>query len=441
MPAPKGGVYNIGVIILGLLIMLVGMFVVSMITITVVASFINIVPLVVSLWFIMKATCLEDYIGKKAVVFALLFVAFLTLINLVFGIIFVYDKYLSYGGNLCAHEEQTWFYECVLTISNFSFDDWMGGTIEHLHLGKYQNIMSYTSLLLTFGGNIPTNICIWNAFHLALSAILVVLIGVKLQITDGKKLGVMLFIVLLQPYLDMLFAFHRDGFGEAILLLGFYLFISTYKSSVYSLIAFPIYAFLFWTFRAQYLLIIVLLYLWNIFRNNRNILNFVIGIIAIVAVVYLFLTSINIYDYLKSDMHVYGYEVASERQGRSPLNMIIISILGYFPWTNLFSDRLWPWQFFACIQGAMNLTILFFVFKTYFNKLKSFITEPTLFTAMMFLGASVFVPGHMSYTVVAMPFFALTVTNIRIRQFLGMFGVIIVIVFCASLLYSITELL
>ena len=427
---------NIANIILGLVILLFGMRAVSSISISLAASYINIIPLCLSLWYISKTLKLNQFIGKKAEKSFIIFIVLLTLFSITFSYYFVYNDYLNKNGELCAHREHVWFYDNILTISKFTLFDWVNGALADLHLGKYENLSVYGSLFLRYGGDLPTNMCIWSAFNLALVAILIVLTAAKFGIEDKKRLWFIMLICLMQPYLDMIFACHRDGYGQVTIVLGFYIFVCTYKNSLSGIIAFPFYAFLFWIFRAQYIIIAVAIFFWSTFMSNRKSLNLIFGIVVVALVVLFLLSTINIVDYAYSEMYVGGYEVVNQRAGRSIVNMILISTLGYFPWPNLLQDPLWPWQVFAVFQGAMNVAMLYHVILIYKNKLSSIIDNPDLFIGVLLLAASVFVPGHMSYTVVAMPFFASSLVNVSKKRFLKTYGISILIIFFAGLLYS-----
>ena len=436
MVKKKSFLYNIAVIFIGLFILLLGIRVVANLTRTVTASYINIIPLCISLWFIERNLSLNKLLGRKALLVFFIFIVLLTLFCIFFSIHYVFGSYLNGGGDLCAHPEQTWFYNNMLTIANFSKSDWSQGLLADMHLGKYEIQLTYASLLVRFGGDIPTNMCIWSAFHLSLCAFIMVLVAVKMGVTNRQRLCLIFFICLLQPYIDMLFACHRDGFGEAALVLGLYIYISTYKNNVANLIAFPFYAFFFWSFRAQYLLLAATLYLWTFLIGKRKTINVIIGVIITILLFIIFYSSVDLYDYVYNNSYLGDYEVVGARQGRSVINMILISILGYFPWTNLLNDILWPWQLFASLQGAMTMTILYYVVKIYKNSLSAFLFNPVLFAGLLFFISSVYIPGHMSYTVVAMPILAATIKNITQKQFCYTYAAMIGLVCVSGYLYS-----
>lgn len=433
--------FEIIVLVVGLFIMLFGMRLVSLITTTVTASYINIIPLLISLIIIVKILHVDIIIGKRAIIWFYVFIIVLTLFSIAYSSSYVYDGYLNGHGELCAHSEHVWFYDNILTISRFSVSDWAGGALANLHLGKYENLSVYGSLFLRYGGDLPTNMCIWSAFHLAIVAILIVLSAVSAGVVNRKGLCVILFICLLQPYLDMIFACHRDGYGEAAIVLGFYIFIRTYKNFTTGFIAFPLYAFLFWSFRAQYFIVAVVLFFWSIFNGNRKPTNVLFGLVIVVAMVALLLSSMNVVDYIYSDMYVGGYEgERDERAGRSLINMLLMSTLGYFPWPNLLKDALWPWQVFAVFQGAMNLTIIYHIVKAYKKRMRVFIERPEMLIGLLLFVASMVVPGHMSYTVVAMPFLAISLSKVHQNEFSKSYIISILLIFFVGFIYSLLGL-
>lgn len=433
--------FEILVMVVGLYIMLYGMRLVSMVTTTVLASYINIIPLLISLWFIMKLLRIDRLIGKNAVTGFFIFVTLLTFASVLYSSIFVYSGYLNGRGELCAHSEHVWFYDNILSIARFSASDWSSGALAELHLGKYENLSVYGSLFLKYGGDLPTNMCIWSAFNLSLVSFLIVLSAKTVGVEDKKALWVVMLICLMQPYLDMIFACHRDGYGEVAIALGFYIFVRTYKNSTTSIIAFPFYAFLFWTFRAQYIIIAVIIFFWSILKGSRRSINFLIAAVVVALVVVVLIRSINIVDYAATEMYVGGYEGNIEvREGRSLLNMLLISTLGYFPWPNLLKDNLWPWQIFAVFQGAMNVAIIYQIFVNYKKRLSSLINRPEMFIGLLLIVASMVVPGHMSYTVVAMPFLAMSLSDVKIKSFMNTYMTAIVIIFLLGLIYSLLGL-
>lgn len=431
--------FEIFVLVVGLFIMLFGMRLISMVSMKVTASYLNIIPLLISLWFIVKNLHLERLVGKRAITLFFVFIVVLCLLSILFSSIFVYNNYLDGAGELCAHPEHVWFYDNLLTISRFTSADWQQGALADLYLEKYQNMAVYGSLYVRFGGDVPTNMCIWSAFNLSLVAFLMVLSAVRLGIDDKKGLSVIMLLCLLQPYLDMIFANHRDGYGMVAIALGFYVFITTYKNPAKNIIAYPFYALLLWSFRAQYLIIASILLFWGLILGNRKTLNIVSGVL-VVALLILFVQNTNMVDYAYSNMHLEGYEESATRQGRSLFNSLLISILGYFPWLNLSRDPLWPWQLFAVFQGAMNVTIIYHIFTSYKNSFQSFINKPELLTGLLLIAASVFVPGHMSYTVVAMPFLAISLSKVNQKTIFKTYFVSILIVFFGGIIYSLLGL-
>ena len=424
------------VVILGLIILLFGMNVVSSFTTSVNATYINIIPMCLALLFIIKSLHFNLIVGSQTIALFFVFVILLTLINIFYGVNFVYDDFLRIGGTLCTHPEHAWVYDNVLAISKVPLKDLLNGELNEMYLGKYQNLLFYLSFMIRFGGNIPTNICIWNAFHLSLSSILIAMSAQKMGIDNRNRLIFVFFVCLFQPILDSLTSFHRDGFGESFLIIGLYVFACTYKNNTMKIFAFLLYAFLFWCFRAQYIFVAIALLIWAIYYGKKRFSIDLVGVFSFFAIFLFVINLSEIFDFASDNLYFNAYEEAGERQGRSLINIILVGIIGYFPWTNLFRDSCWYYHVFACFQGAMDVVILYYVAGSLKNNLRAIFYNPILMVALLLFISALYLPGHTAYTMVSMPLFAVVISDTKFKNFISSYVYVCFIILLVGLVYG-----
>lgn len=429
---------DICVIASSIVILLFGMYLVNQIFTSELASYIDVIPMGLALLFAMKSLRLDSLIGQNAKVTFIIFTIILTLVILLFSSTYVFSPngYFHTLQNYISLNEQSWAYDNITAISEMSYSDIVKGNLESLQLRKYQNSFLYCSLLFRYGGNVLTHICIWRAFHLCLEAILMALIAARLGVRDRKALLAILIICMIQPMLDVFFAYNHDAVGNFFIALGMYIFVCTSKNKMYSILAFPIYALLFYWFRQPYGLIAIAIFIWNIVANQRSTFSFVFGSLAVILMLIFFITTFDVASFLFDDLGVGEQADAVEREGRGLINTILVGTLGYFPWLNLLKDPNWAYCLFACFQGAMNLSMLYYVYKQNRDNIKGVFSNPVFLAALMFLLSAYALPGHMAYTAVAMPFFAATFHSIKLKSFMKSYVMMIVVVFVAGFIYG-----
>lgn len=433
----KDGVKNIFAFIIGLAILLVGFEVSHVLIEGVASSYFASVFMLIGVYVVARVTRLRDYIGSGGITLLLLLSAVIVVFNLVYSQLFVFADYLAHGsGDVSIHPEHSLSYSQMSTISQVLGK---GGSLEdldYLNLNQYKWLYTYYSLMFTFGGNVVTHINVFNMFHLAVAAIFMVLTAVRLGVKERSTLALVLLVCLIQPVLDCLFAYHRDIVGQTALVVGMYLFVCTYKNNMLKFLVFPIYAALFYSFRLQYLVVALLLFLWTLFRDNRRGSSFFIGIVVFLGVVLFIITQMRteiIMTFFLSDLNITDYV---EMERLSFLGNIILGLIGFFPWTQLLVDPNWSYHVFAYLQGAMNITIIYYVLKTNWRRLSNIFVNPVLFTAVLLFVIAFFVAGHTTYVSVAMPLFAVGIKDVKYKRVLNTFLVLCVIYIVLSFLYN-----
>ncbi len=431
---------DIFIIFVGVVILLVGMAMVNCFVTTELASFIDIIPMLFAIWFIVHFLHLRDVVNKSSIKYLYLITFVLTFLVLIFSLAFVFNEtgyFYTLEKSGIRLNEHAWAYNNIRKLSHYSLIDLIfEGNLKHFHLGKYSAVFAYCSLMFRYGGDVLTHICIWRAFHLCLVAILVSLSAYNFGVDDKKRLSMIMIVSLFIPMLDTLFAYNHDSVGYTFIALGFYILSCTHKNNLASLIAFPLYAFLFFWFRRPYAVIAVALYFWSILRGNRNKINILLGSIIIVLILSYFTSTINFIDFVNDDL---GFAENSNPTGqveRGFINKILVTTLGYFPWTNLLKNVQWPYALFACFQGAMNVTIMYYIFIDYRNKLMSLFNNPFTLSGVLFFLAAMAHPGHISYTSVAIPFFLAALENVTIKRVFRTYSFMILIIFMGGLIYK-----
>lgn len=434
-------VTDIAVILLGLLILLGGMTIVNGVVTGALASFIDIIPMTISLWFVSRFLHIDRLIGKKGV-FTFLFLLFIiTIVILVYSLFFVFSDngYFFTLDKTGIFNEHAWCHDSIVEISKHSFRDILHGGIDNLYLGKYRDLFVYCSLMIRCGGDVLTNMCVWRAFHLGIVVLLMMKIAARIGVVDCRSLRFIMVFCLFMPMMDTLFAYNHDCVGYAFVALGSYIFVCCYRDSALSLFAFPFFFILLYIFRQPYALIAVAMYLWSLFFGGQKTSSIIVGLFAVALLIVVISMTVDIPSMLAESMQMDVHmEALSESQSqRGVINGLIVSILGYFPWTNLLHDVNWPYSVFNCFQGAMDLALLFYVVRVYQSSLiRSFVSNPILLLGLLFLISSFVYPGHLSYTSVAMPFFVIAVSDEGVSKFARDYGITIIILFVAGIIWS-----
>lgn len=434
---------DIFIILVGVIILLAGMAFVNCFVTTELASFIDIIPMMLAIWFIVHFLKLNEVVNKTTINVFYIIIFILTLVILIFSINVVFSKngyFYTFESQGFGKNEHAWAFNNIRNLSQYSlYELLVKGKLDYYNLDKYGVAFSYCSLMFRYGGVVLTHICIWRAFHLAIVSILIMLSATKLGIEDERRLSMIMTTCLLLPMFDTIFAYNHDAVGYAFIALGVYIYLSSYKIPFISFLTFPIYVLLFYWFRRPYALIAIALFFWSSFKNNRIIALFSIFISTFA--LFFLASNMNLYDFFYDDLGVSDRNLASENDGRSFINILLITIIGNFPWTILLKNIQWPYILFACFQGAMNITIIYYLLITFRTQRKekrfALLSNPMTLGGFLFFLASLSIPGHMSYTSVAMPFFLITIENVDQRKLTRTYLFVIVIIFSAGLIYDI----
>lgn len=431
-------VKNLMSFLVGLAVLLMFFFIAKAFSEGVASSYVASVFMLIALMVVAKATRMRDYVGDSGVTAMIVFSAVMVVFNLLFSQYLVFNGFLESGGigSISIHPEHSLSYDQMTSITRVIESGGSLKDLNDLNLNQYQWLYTYYSLMFLCGGNVVTHICVFNMFHLGIAAIFMVLTAARLGVQNKTSLYLILFICLSQPVMDCLFAYHRDIVGQTALTLGMYIFVSTYNNNLYKILAFPIYAILFYSFRLQYLVVALVLFLWALFNDKRKGSSFYFGIVVFIGFALFIATQMSsdiLMSFFLSDLNINDY-VQIERL--SFLGNLILGFVGFFPWTQLKVDPNWTYHLFAYLQGAMNITIVYYVLKSNWKNLRELIDNPVLLVALLLFVIAFFVAGHTSYVSVAIPFFAVGISNVTFKQIIKLFFILCVIYTVLSFVYD-----
>lgn len=423
-------------ICLGTLMLLLGMKAVNMFCDGLVGSLLDILVMFPSLLYIFKYTGASDIIGKHKTFQVLWLSCGIAFIGIMFSSFFIFSPYISgRTDDISLHIEHTWAYNSIREIAEAINGGYLQDKLVALHLGKYEKLFIYYSLMFLFGGFSPFHICIWNVFHVAVCCSLFLLIAQKESLLNDINENLILFICLLMPFFQCSFIYHRDIIGQYAVVLGVYIFISTYKSNFASLLAFLFYAFLFYVFRQPYLLAAIILFLWGMSRRRQGGMSSFFSIIVVLLVgMYLIFTA-DITTFFKEDMYFDAYGSMYEQRNSSFLQTILRAFVGYFPWTQLFNDSNWSYHLFICLQCALNLSIIWNLYSDNRHRYSELLNNPLTLFGIVIWCVALISSGHVSYFVVGTPFLVFGITRIPLSRVYNLFLKITLFFMATSLLY------
>lgn len=430
-------IFNIINVIFSIIFLLFGMMLTSLFSVHYISSYINVIPLAFSLRYLAAAVSLDKIVGKQYVRLFVVFICTLTALCILFSTHYVFNEYLSGKTDAISnHPEHCFCYENIYTIAEVFMgneDEPWNVIMMIMHSPQYIVTFVYSSLLFIFGGNIVTNWCVWNGFHLALIAIFAILIAIKMDVCDKDSFRMVLIGTMIMPAFDILFIYDRDIVGEFFLMLGVYIFICAYRKGLrWCLYLLPVYGFCFFTLRMQYAAVAVFLCVWvNISKLKGAFSLVVISLIALVLLFYI--SSTSIWD----DMHFSTYVDSLSEGQRGLISTILVGIVGYFPWTNLLSDQYASYHFPMCLQAAFDLVVWFLFFKSCKGNYKQCIDNPIficaiILTAFGFVGGA----GHVKYFCVSAPLFILGIKKVKIGRLIRYYCIMIVSYVVISYFYD-----
>ena len=397
----------------GVLILLLGMRVVSLAFSGVWASVVDVVFVLAGLLFICFNTNMSSLVGKKTVTTFVSVVTFITLFSLWFGSNYVYTFYED-GHFMSMHDEHNLTYQRILAVAN----ELKGGSLANAHLialsyGQYAYTYFYSSLMYVFGGDQITHMCVWNGMHLGIMGILSVLIANAGGITERESLRCVLLMVVLQPIFWTLSAYNRNIVGECFLLLGLLLFVKNSDSSLKLLLYLPVYGFLFYAYRLQYLLIAVALFLFisMMSQGKKKSFNIIGFFLSFVVLLYL-LNTVSWATDVGEGLNVDNYVEASNG---NIVTIVLLGMIGKFPWTNVFFDDNWTYHLFVSLQAPMMLILYYYSYKLYKKRLSDFLFNPTTLCGLLLLMAGMISSTHTTYLAVAAPMLIIGVSDVSVK--------------------------
>ena len=427
-------VYSIVSILIGIFIMLIGMMVVHSFGSGLWTSYADIIPVAIGLFYTTRALGLKKYVGQRSVGVFIVSTCILIVFSIWFSNLFVFNS--AEPGELSAHIEHDWAYQQILAIAeSIKNGEGLSEALSSLNLRQYQNTFAYSSLMFLFGGDEVTHICVWCGMHVAVIALLTFLIAQRMGISDAVTLRFILFAAFLQPVFCAIYIYHRDTIGEAFLLLGVYIFICNYKNPLRCLLFLPLYGFLFYSFRLQYLTVAFFLCFWTFLHKAEassitTIVLFFIAVIAISAVS-------NSISALTDDLNFGNYlDGGASKLNKGLFRTIFIGLFGYFPWTNLLKDLNWSYHYLICLQSVVNIGLWYNFIKAFKGRWYELWHDPITICAVILTSFGFAAVGHVTYISVGIPLFVSCIRGMKFSELMKQYGVIFIIFFVISIIYN-----
>ena len=437
---PNKCIVKIIYVFFGVIIFLLGMFIVSSFFHGVLCSIVGVICIDVSVFFIMKATKIKQLLGKNSVRNTLIIISFIIILNIIFSTEYVFKNYLDgYAISISNHYEHDWTFTQIKTLAERIRSGMKIGTLSSgMALNQYNYLYIYSSLLFVFGGVSVTHICLWNGLHLVIIAVFVTFTSYKYGIKEQKKLKTIFYIAMFQPAFMSLFVYDRDIVGESVVIMALYIFVSVYNKPILCILTFPIYGFLFYTLRYQYLLVAFILCIWAMFKSRRVKSSTFIALLVLVITGKLFFDRFDITNFVWSVLNLDDYILGTSFHISSIISNIIRSMFGYFPWTNLFRDIYWWYHIFLCLQATMTLSLWIWLLynSIYRKKIRETFKNPMIIFASASWLFALVSSGHVKYFAVCAPLLATGFVNYDNRKFKRLLYITISIVFIGSILYN-----
>lgn len=421
--------------------LLAGIWINSFIIDSYLVSYLNIIPLFASLFLLCKALHIERYVGEHSIILFFLLVCTLTLISLLFSSNYLFHDYLSgHSTEISKHYEHNWCHESLVFVAGSITDNNVDPReiiLENLIAPQYIVTFFYSSVLFIFGGDIVTNWCVWNGMHLAVMAILVLLIAVKMGIENKTQMATILLGSLIMPAFNMLYIYDRDIIGEFFLILGFFIFICAYKKGPkWCLLLLPVYGFFFFALRIQYILVAVVL-CFSSFISRFKTTSYLFFIAFLIPLVLFWLYNSGLWEGLNFEVYVNG----TMEDQRGLISTILVGIIGYFPWTNLLDDPNVSYHAPLCIQAAVDLTLWYYFYLTYRGNFREWIVNPVIFgslilTSFGFIGGA----GHIKYFCISAPLFLMLIKGVNLQKLIKSYIFVIFGYISVSMLYTLFKM-
>lgn len=403
-------------------------------------SFVNIISLAIAATVLIKTTKIEYFLGQRVLAVSVISCVLIAFLVLIFSSTFVYNDFLSGLTNRLDHGEHTLMYmEMEIIATRLGEGMNLEQATAGLPLNQYYYVFVYATLFFVFGGVNITNMCIFSTLHTLICAVCMALIANRYGIKDIQKTRFIYFVSLFQPLFLATHNYNKVIIGEAFIMVAMYIYTYTYHNPNLNLIAFPVYAFLMWAVRLQYLVIAVLLCFLTIFLGRKK-LNFstVLGIALIFAIAIFVALKVNIIEYIRTELNFENYTEGAT-YGLSAIPMRFLrTLLPYFPFTNIFSDRYWEFNLFCIFQIVMNCTVWYFVVfdALQMKRMKQVFTNPIVIAGIGFILAGTFSALHTTYISVGTVLLTVEFEKVTKNRFLTVFMYILFILIILSFLYS-----
>lgn len=361
----------------------------------------NFVSLVLAVIVLANVTGLRKVIGEGVVLKAVIIALVIASVSLLFSRYFVFNRYLEGLYGHLSHIEHDLMYNQMQIISHRLSNGYsIAQATEGLQLNQYHNIFVYCSLIFLTGGVNLTNMIVWSTLHLVICAVCMALMCYQYGITDQKRLNLVFVLSLCQPLFWMVQNYNKVVIGEAFLMVGMYIYMVSFHKPWLNMLLFPIYAWLLWTMRLQYLLIAVVLCLVCIVVSNKKASLTIALEVAVILVVVVFLfATINVGDFIQEELNVENYVDGSTFSFASLPMRLVRSFLPYFPFTNIFTDDNWAFNVFCILQIVMNLVLWYMVIMQTIKKrrVKEVLKNPMMLASIGFFAAGLISAIHTTY--------------------------------------------
>lgn len=388
-------------IVLSIGVMLLFMFLLRSIGEGVKNTLANFVSLVMAVIVLANVTGARKVLGEGVVVKLVLVALVVAGVSLVFSRYFVFNRYLEGLYGHLSHVEHDLMYTQMQTISNRLSNGYtIAQATEGLQLNQYHNIFVYCSFIFLAGGINLTNMIVWSTLHLIICAVCMALMCYQYGIADQSRLNLILTLSLCQPLFWTVHNYNKVIVGEALLMIGMYIYMASFRKPWLNMLLFPVYAWLMWMLRLQYLLIAVVLCLFCIVVSNKKAsLTIALEVAAILAVTVFLFATMNVGEFIQEELNVQNYTEGSDYSLFAMPMRFIRNFLPYFPFTNLFTDDNWAFNMFCVLQIAVNIVLWYLVFTHALKKrrLKEVLVNPMIVASVGLFLASLLSDLHATY--------------------------------------------
>lgn len=405
----------------------------------VVNTILNITSLFAAVFVLFKTLKINKLLGDKTFLFTTIAIILIVMISVIFSKTFIFDEVIIQEFGSIEHNEHDLMYSQMKTIASRLSE---GMSIEQatdgLRLEQYHNIFVYSSFMFLAGGANITNMSIWGMMHVVIFAVLLVLACYSYGIKEKEKLQVVYFFSLLQPILLSVHTYNKVIVGQAFVALAIYIYVKTYKRPIHNILCFPVYAWLLWSVRLQYLLIAIALCILMFFINkNKLTLAISIEFLTVVFVFIVLFATTDVMGFVNQELNVENYTEGSNYSLILMPMRLLRSILSYFPFTQIFEDDNWTFNIYCMPQVAVNafawITIATKAIKG--KQLKNMVCNPMVIAAAGFLFASLFSDLHTTYSSVGTALLVSEFDDIKGKNIITRCIYIFVAILAVSIIY------